>query len=177
MHSLYPERRDKERTQSWCSTWQDRGTNEYHVAWNAWKRCRKKVESQGEHYLHVFTIDSSEIQFIVNHNSQSDGQNKSAKSGTNLQRKTIHIVSLQRKRKDTKDNGILPWTNPAKMDSWTSIRFSSCCLYEKIVYTASQTNILKSLFFRNNTVYGIPHQAHRGGTSLNGIGSDLIRIF
>ena len=29
--------------------------------------------------LQVFTIDSSEIQFIVNHNSQSDGQNKCAK--------------------------------------------------------------------------------------------------
>ena len=29
----------------------------------------------------VFTIDFSEIQFVVNHNSQSDGQNKSAKSG------------------------------------------------------------------------------------------------
>ena len=44
--------------------------------------------------LHVFTIDFSEIQFIVNHNSQSDGQNHSAKSWTNLQEKTIHIVSL-----------------------------------------------------------------------------------
>ena len=59
-------------------------------------------------FLQVFTIDSSEIQFIVNHNSQSDGQNKRAKSGTNLQKQTIHIVSLQRKRKDTMDNGILP---------------------------------------------------------------------
>ena len=58
--------------------------------------------------LQVFTIDSSEIQFIVNHNSQSDGQNKSAKSWTNLQRKTLHIVSLQRKREDTKDNVISP---------------------------------------------------------------------
>ena len=57
--------------------------------------------------LQVFTIDFSEIHFIVNHNSQSDGQNKSAKSGMNLQKKTIHIISLQRKRKDTKDNGIL----------------------------------------------------------------------
>ena len=28
--------------------------------------------------LQVFTIDFSEIQLIVNHNSQSDGQNKSA---------------------------------------------------------------------------------------------------
>ena len=40
--------------------------------------------------------DVSETQFIVNHNSQSDGQNKSAKSGMNLQKKTMHIVSLQR---------------------------------------------------------------------------------
>ena len=30
--------------------------------------------------LKVFMTDSSEIQFNVNHNSQSDGQNKSAKS-------------------------------------------------------------------------------------------------
>ena len=57
--------------------------------------------------LQVFTIDFSEIQFIVNHNSQSEGQNKSAKSWTNLQKKTIHIISLQRKSKDTNDNGIL----------------------------------------------------------------------
>ena len=60
------------------------------------------------HILQVFTIDFSEIQFIVNHNSQSDGQNKSAKSGTNLQKKTTNIVSLQRKREDTKGNGISP---------------------------------------------------------------------
>ena len=32
------------------------------------------------HILQVFTIDFSEIQFIVHHNSQSDQQNKSAKS-------------------------------------------------------------------------------------------------
>ena len=57
--------------------------------------------------LHVFTIDFSEIQFIVNHNSQSDGQNKSAKSGMNLRKKTIHIKSLQEKGEDTKGNGIL----------------------------------------------------------------------
>ena len=42
----------------------------------------------------VFTIDFSEIQFIVNDNSQSDGQNKSAKSGMNLRKKTIHIMPL-----------------------------------------------------------------------------------
>ena len=47
----------------------------------------------------------------------------------------------------------------------------------KIVYTASQVNKLKSLFLHNNTGDGIPLQAHRGGTSLNGIGNELIRIF
>ena len=80
---------------------------EYHLASNAWKRCCKKVDSQGEHFTGVFTIDFSEIQFIVNHNSQSDGQNKSEKSGMNLQKKTIHTNSLQKKGEDTKDNGIL----------------------------------------------------------------------
>ena len=79
---------------------------EYHMAWNAWKRCCKKVDSQCENFA-GFTIDFSEIQFIVNYNSQSDGQNKSAKSGTNLQKKTIHIVSLQRTREDTMDNDTL----------------------------------------------------------------------
>ena len=57
--------------------------------------------------LQLSTIDVSEIQFIANRDSQSDGQNQSAKSGINLQKKTVHIMSLQRKRKDTKDNGIL----------------------------------------------------------------------
>ena len=56
--------------------------------------------------LQVFTI-FSEIQFIVNHNSQSDGHNKSAKSWMNLQKKTIHIISLQLNREDTEDNGVL----------------------------------------------------------------------
>ena len=77
----------------------------YHLAWNASNRCCKKVDSQGGH-LQIFTIDFSEIQFIVNHNSQSDGQNKSAKRWTNMQKKTIHIISLQRNIEDTEDNGI-----------------------------------------------------------------------
>ena len=63
--------------------------------------------------LQVFTIDFSEIQFIVNHNSQWDGQNKSAKSGMNLQKKTTHVVSLQRNRKDTKGQWYLTFNNQA----------------------------------------------------------------
>ena len=55
----------------------------------------------------VFTIDLSEIQFIVNLNSQSDGRNKSARSGMSLRKKIIRKISLQRKREDTKDTDIL----------------------------------------------------------------------
>ena len=44
--------------------------------------------------LQVCTIEFSEIQFIVNHNSQSDGQNKSAKRSTILQSKITRTVSL-----------------------------------------------------------------------------------
>ena len=48
----------------------------------------------------VFTIDFSEIQFIVNHNSQSDGQNQSAKSGMILAKEdTWHTKSSRGKEK------------------------------------------------------------------------------
>ena len=127
--------------------------------------------------LQVFTIDSSEIKFIVNHNSQSDGQSKSAKSGMNLQKKTIHVISLQRKGEDTKINGISPWTNQAKMALWNFDPIFELLSPWKIVYTTSQANKCKSLFLQNNTGGGIPLQAHRGGTSLDGIGSELIRVF
>ena len=65
--------------------------------------------------LQVFTVGFPEIQFNVNHNSQSDGQNKNAKRWTNFQKKIIRIISPQRNLKDTKDNGISPWTSQAKM--------------------------------------------------------------
>ena len=95
--------------------------------------------------LQTITIDSSEIQFIVNHNSQSDGQN-SAKRWTNLQKKTIHIISLQRNTEDTKDNGISPWTSQAKMGLWNFDPIFELLSLSKIVYTASQAKTLKSLF-------------------------------
>ena len=86
----------KERRYTWCSTRQNRSSKrEYHMAWNAWKRCCKKVDFK-VNILQVFTIDFSEIQFIVNLNSQSDGQNNSAKSWMNLRKKTIHTNSFQR---------------------------------------------------------------------------------
>ena len=53
--------------------------------------------------LQVFTIDFSETKSVVNHNSQSDGQDKSAKRGTDWQSKITRTISLQKNSKDTKD--------------------------------------------------------------------------
>ena len=47
----------------------------------------------------------------------------------------------------------------------------------KIVYTTNQGNKLKSLSIEINAVDGPNFQEHRGGTSLNGIGGELLRFF
>ena len=96
--------------------------------------------------LQVFTIDFSEIQFFVDDNSQSDGQNKSAKSEMNLQKKTKHAILEPLSRL-------------------------------KIVYTTNQENKLKTVSIEINKDDGIHLQAHRGRTSLNGIGRELIKFF
>ena len=72
---------------------------EYHIAWNALKRCCKRVDSQGEHFTGIH--DRFFRDHIVNHNSQLDGQNKSAKRWTNLHLSTEEF-------KNIKDNGISP---------------------------------------------------------------------
>ena len=64
--------------------------------------------------LQVFTIDFSEIQFLVNHSSKSDGQNNSAKRWTNLQKKTIRVISLQRNLKRHQGQRYLTLNKPGK---------------------------------------------------------------
>ena len=100
--------------------------------------------------LQEFTIDYPEIQFMVNHNSQSDGQNNSAKSGVNLRKKILHFNSLQRKGEDTKDIGILLWTKQAKMDLWSFDLITEPLSWWKIVHTTNQENQLKSFSIQVN---------------------------
>ena len=130
--------------------------------------------------LQVFTIDFSEIQFIVNHNSQSDGQNKSAKRWDELtQEDHTYRLTPEEFRENTKDNGILLWTKQAKIEPM-KLRsdFRVCCLDQKNrLHHESGEQVEEPIPCRINTVDGILLQAHRGGTSLNGIGSELIRFF
>ena len=124
--------------------------------------------------LQVFTIDFSEIQFIVNHDSQLVGQHKSAKSGMNWHMKTKHIVSLQ--RKNDKDNDILLRTKAGKNGPVKLRSYFRAGVLMKIVYTTNQENKLKSVSIQINEDDGFHLKTHRGGTSLNGVGSELIKL-
>ena len=115
--TLYPELRDKERALPMVLDTARLRYKENTIWLGLHGRDGARKSTPKVNILQVFTIDFSEIQSIVNHNSQSDGQNNSAKRWMNLQKKTIHIISLQqikiirtnsfqRKREDTRDNGI-----------------------------------------------------------------------
>ena len=83
------------------------------MAWNAWKRCCKKVDSQGEHFT---GIHDRFLRDPVHRESQLaiGWSEKSAKSGMNLHKKTIHIVSLQWKGEDTEGQWYLTLNKAGK---------------------------------------------------------------
>ena len=68
----------------------------------------------------------------------------------------------------------LLWTRQAKMGPWNFDLILGPLSWWKIVFTTNQENKLKSVSIQINKDDGIHLQAHRGGTSLNGIGSELI---
>ena len=76
---FYPGLRDQERVQSWCSTWQNRRTERVPKSLECVEEMLWESRLSRWIFLQVFTIEFSEIQFVVNHNSQSDGQNKKCK--------------------------------------------------------------------------------------------------
>ena len=82
---------------------------EYHLAWNAWKRCCKKDDFQGDCFttsIHDGLLRDSvfrESQLAIGWSEQK------CKEWDQLAKKIIHSISLQRKRKYTKDNGKILW--------------------------------------------------------------------
>ena len=65
---------------------------EHQKAWNAWKRCCKKFDSQGGHFTGIHDRILRDPVF-----------RESQQRWTNLQKKTIRIISLQRNFEDSKD--------------------------------------------------------------------------
>ena len=76
----------------------------YFVAFNAWKRCRKRVDGLEEHYA-----------FFVIRNSKLAGPSRSAPKWINWHRRITRTVSPKRNLRDIKDSVILHWINRAKM--------------------------------------------------------------
>ena len=98
---------------------------EDHMAWNAWKRCCKKVDSQCEHFTSIHDR-------LVNHNSQSDGQNKKCKEWDELAQEdhTYRLSPEEKKRYQ----GQWYLTLEQVRQKWayaTSTRFSTCSLSQK----------------------------------------------
>ena len=142
---------------------------EYHQAWNAWKRCCKKVDSQGEHFtgIHDRLLRDPiyrESQLAIGWTDQK------CKEWDELAQEdhTYH-------HKEKRPRRMVSYSEQSRQ-KWayeTSIRFWSRCLDEKSPTPRIRKQVEERLH---------PHQqrrwhhlqAHRGGTSLTGIGTELI---
>ena len=72
---------------------------EYHLAWNAWKRCCKRIDAQGEHFpgIHYRFLRDP----VYRASQLAIGWSEQKCKEWDLRKKTTHIISLLRKRKDT----------------------------------------------------------------------------
>ena len=151
---LYPALRDQERALPWWSTTKTEEQKEYHIAWNAWKRCCERVDSQSEHFKGIHDR-FSETKSIVNHNSQSDGQNR---------RRPYISSQLWRNREDTKDNSISPWISQARTRPCDFDQVFKLQSLSKTVFIVNQPKKLHNPFLLNNTGDGTLPKAIPGGT-------------
>ena len=86
---------------------------EHHLAWNAWKRCCEKLDSQGEHFTGIHD------RFLRSSLSWTTARTRMDR--TTLQRvgwtwkRRPYIQPHSRGKEDAKDNGISHWTNEASI--------------------------------------------------------------
>ena len=87
---------------------------ECHMAWNAWKRCCKKVDSQGEHFT---SIHDPFLRHPIHHQSQLaiGWSETSAKSGDEpAQEDHTYKLTPEEKEKIQKDSGNLTLNKAGK---------------------------------------------------------------
>ena len=145
----------------------------YQLAWKAWKRCCKRVDSQGEHFTGIhdrFLWDPGyrESQVAIGWSEQK------CKEWDELAQedRTYRLTPEEKKR--YQGQWYLTLNEACKNELWNFDLILEPPSRWKIVYTTNQENKLKSLSIQINTDCGIFLQAHRGGTSLNGFGNELI---
>ena len=78
---------------------------QYHIAFNAWKRCRKRVDGQDEHYEGIHNR-FCETQYIVIRNSKLAGPSRSASKWISWHKKTTPTLYPEMNSRDIKNSGI-----------------------------------------------------------------------
>ena len=105
---------------------------EYHFAWNAWKRCCKKIDSQGEHFTGIndrFLRDQvyRESQLLIGWTEQ-----KCIEMDELAKQNYTYHLSLQSNSENTKETIVSHLEQVRQKWAYeTSTRFSSCCLSQK----------------------------------------------
>ena len=146
---------------------------EYHMAWSAWKRCCERVDSQGghctgKHDRFLRDPDCRESQLAIGWTEQVQ------RVGWTCTRRPY--ISSQTRGEEKIPRTMVSYFEHSKQ-KWAyenSIWFPSLLSQWKSVYTTNQVNKLKRLSIQINAVDGIPYQAHRCGTSLNGSGKEFV---
>ena len=126
---------------------------EHHMAWNAWKRCCKKVDSQGEHLTDSWSISQRSCLSWITTRNRMD-RTKVQRFGRTCERRPY--ISSHSRRKDKIQRTMVShfeqsrqkWANEA----W--IRFSTRCLDEK-----SSTPRIRRTSWRANAARSIQSKA------------------
>ena len=142
---------------------------EYRTAWNAWKRCCKRVDSQGEHFTGIhdrFLRDQvyRESQLAIGWTEQKwKEMDELAKENH-----TYHLSTEKFKR--YQGQWYLTLNKSGKMGLCDFDPIFELQFLSKTVSTASQVSKLQSQFLHNNIGDGILPQAIHDETRLNGVG-------
>ena len=149
---------------------------EYHVAYNAWKRCCKELDSQGEHFTDVhdrFLRDPvyRESQLTIGWTEQK------CKEWDELVKEyhTFHLTPEEKKRYQGQWYLTL---NKAGKNGPMKLRsdFRAAVSIKNRLHRESGEKVEEPVSPEQYRRWH-PLQAHHGGTSLNGIGNELIKIF
>ena len=137
---------------------------EYHMAWNAWKRCCKRVDSHGEHFTGIhdrFLRDQvyRESQLLIGWTEQKCKEmDELAK-----QNHTYHLSTVEFKRYQ----GQWYLTLNKSRKKWayaTSTRLSSCSLSQKPSSSWARWGNCRNQHLHSNIGDGTLPQAIPGGT-------------
>ena len=151
LDALYPALRDQEGATPWCST--------RHIAWNAWKRCCKRVDSQGEHFI---GIHDRFLRDQVYRESQLEEMDELAK-----QNHTYHLSTEEFKRYQEQWYLTLS-VSQAKTRLCDFDQIFELQSLSKTVFIVSPASRLQNQFLHTNAGNGTIHQAMHDWTRPTG---------